>query len=354
MDRLKQVLETAAILVAMGFAGSALAQAPAPANPAQQGSAKPATTPPLQLRSLAPDAVADPFPPVNQKYFTAESPTVATVDSYLHAVLGYDANRIWRVMAIQKTAAPGVSKVTALVSEKTANAKVQQAIFFVTPDGKHLIADAGSGVLPFGADPYAAADALLKERADGPSHGAASKNLMLVEFADLECPHCKEAQPTMKRLAQDFPNARIVYENFPLVDIHPYAFKAAAYGVCVAKKSNDAFFTYEQAVYDTQTQLTADAADKTLDDAATKAGANAAAVATCAATPETKQKVDESIRLGNDVGVDQTPMLAVNGRLIPLGGIPYETIKEIIVFQATLDGVQAAAATPALAGPSPK
>jgi protein-disulfide isomerase len=316
----------------------------AQAAPAQQGGgAKPATTPPLQLRSLAPDAVADPFPPVNQKYFTADSPTVATVDSYLHTLLGYNPSRIWRVVAIQKTASPGVSKVTALVSEKVANAKVQTAVFYVMPDGKHLIADINSGLLPFGADPYGPGRALLQQRADGPSQGAAGKDLMLVEFSDLQCPHCKEAQATMKRLADDFPKARIVYESYPLVDIHPYAFKAAAYGVCVAKKSNEAFFTYAQAVYDTQSQLTPETADKTLDDAATKAGADATAIATCAASPEAKAAVDASLRLGADLGVDQTPMLAINGRLVPLGGIPYETLKELIVFQASLDGASAAA-----------
>ena len=104
---------------------------------------------PLQLHSLSPDTVADPFPPVNPKYFTADAPTVATVDSYLHVMLGYDANRIWRVVGIQKTTSVGVSKVTALVSEKAPGAKVQQAVFFTLPDGKHLIAD-NSGVLPFG------------------------------------------------------------------------------------------------------------------------------------------------------------------------------------------------------------
>jgi protein-disulfide isomerase len=132
-----------------------------------------------------------------------------------------------------------------------------------------------------------------------------------------------------------------VYESYPLVDVHPYAFKAATYGVCVAKRSNDAFFTYAQAVYDAQSQLTAETGDKTLDDAAAKAGADPTAIATCAASSEAKSEVEASLRLGTEVGVDQTPMLAINGRLVPLGGIPYETLKEIIVFQATLDGVPA-------------
>ncbi len=341
MDGLKQAFRMAALCASVLAMGSAWGQA-APA--AASGTKK--SAPPLRLQSLAPDTLADPFPPVDPKYFTAESPTVATVDSYLHRVLGYDSNRIWRVIAIQKTAAEGVSKVTALVSEKVANAKVQQAVFFVLPDGKHLIADMQSGVLPFGADPYAAARATLQAKADGPFEGSAAKDLMLVEFADLECPHCKEAQPTMKRLAEDFPKARLVYQSFPLTQIHPFAFKAAAYGVCVAKKSNAAFFAYAQAVYDTQSQLTEAAANDTLKAAATKAGADAAVVEACAATDETKQAVEASIKLAGELGVEQTPMLAINGRLIPLGGVPYETLKEIIIFQAGLDGVSAA--TPVL------
>jgi protein-disulfide isomerase len=343
---LKKALRLTAVCVALGWTGMLLAQAVTTA-PAQQGSTpQPAAKQaPLQLHSLNPDAIADPFPPVNLKFFTADSPSVATVDSYLHAVLGYDPNRIWRVIAIQTTPAAGVSKVTALVSEKTANAKVQQAAFFVLADGKHLIADT-SGVLPFGADPYAGNRAVVQARATGPWHGAPSKGLMLVEFADLQCPHCKDAQATMKRLAEDFPQAHIVYESLPLVDIHPFAEKSALYGVCVAKKSNDAFFAYTQAVYDTQSQLTPEAGDKTLNDAVTKAGADPAAVAACAATPEAKSAVDASTKLAGDLGVDQTPMLMVNGRLIPLGGVPYETLKQIVAFQAGMDGVSVPTAAP--------
>ncbi len=356
MDELKRVSQVA-IAAALVWTSMVLAQA-TPQTGNQSGtssatSSAPAKQAPLQLRSLAPDAVADPFPPINPKFFTAKSPTAATVDSYLHAVLGYDSNRIWRVVAIQTTPAAGVSRVTALVSEKTPNAKVQQAAFFVLDDGKHLIADT-SGVLPFGADPYAENRALLQARADGPARGAASKDLMLVEFADLQCPHCKDAAPTMKRLAEDFPKARIVWENYPLVDLHPFAEKAALDGVCVAKKSNEAFFAYADAVYATQDKLTADEGEETLKNAIVKAGADPAAVAECARLPETKHAVDASLKLGQEVGVDQTPMLMINGRLLPLGGIPYETLKQIVIFQAGLDGVSSAAATAPLVGPSPK
>ena len=324
-------------------------QAPSVQTPAAKAPAAKAPAPaaaPLKLYSLNSATQTDPFPPVNPKFFTADSPSVATVESYLKTMLGFDPNRIWRVMAIQKTPAAGVSKVTVVISERGPNAKVLTAAFFVLPDGKHLISSDASGISPFGAEPFVANRTLLQANATGPAHGAASKDLMLVEFADLQCPHCKDAQAIMTKLAQDFPKARIVFENFPLVDIHPYAFQAAAYGDCIAKQSSDAFFTYAQAVYDTQGALLPDTAEQTLKNAVTKAGQDPAAIATCAASASAKADVDAALKLGEDIGVDQTPMLAVNGRLLALTSIAYETLKTLIYFQASLDGVSAAAVSP--------
>ncbi|MBS1799077.1 MAG: thioredoxin domain-containing protein [Acidobacteria bacterium] len=349
--RRKGSLKKRAIVLSAVFAASvcaasisqAQAGAAAAAQPASQ--AAPAPKPPLQLQSLDPSSRPDPFPPVNAKYFTAATPTVDTVNAFLKALWGYDPNRIWRVEAIQTTQAPGVSKVIVFISDKSPNAKVASSSFFVTPDGKHAIAD-NSNVINFGATPFADTRKLLQDRADGAYRGAASKDLMLVEFADLQCPHCKEAQATMDKLAQDFPNARIVFQNFPLVEIHPFALKAAEYGYCITKQKNDAFFTYASAVFDNQAALTPDAGDKTLKDAVTKAGLDPAAIDACAATEQTKKAVEASIKLAQDVAVEQTPMLVVNGHMLPLNGVPYETLKTVISYQAAQDGVSTGAVAP--------
>lgn len=316
--------------------GAAPAQQPSaapqqPAGPAQQQK-------PLQLQTLDQATRPDPFPPVNPKFFTANSPTVETVNQFLKAQWGYDPKRIWRVEAIQSTPAPGVSKVVIFVTETTPNAKVQTTVFFVTPDGKHVIADA-SGVLPFGDKPFAEARKKLQDGADGAYRGAAGKDLMLVEFADLQCPHCKEAQTTMDQLAKDFPNARIVFQSFPIAELHPFAFKGAAYGYCIEKQKNDAFFPFAAAVFDAQSALTPETGDQTLKDAVVKAGLDPAAIDSCAATQGTKDAVAASVKLGESVGVDQTPVLAVNGRLLPLSQVPYELLKNIVSFQAVQDGV---------------
>ena len=65
----------------------------------------------------------------------------------------------------------------------------------------------------------------------------------------------------------------------------------------------------------------------------------------CAATQATKDQVNASVKLAADAGVDQTPMLAINGHILPLTGIPYETLKQIISYQASLDGVTGATTT---------
>ena len=310
------------------------AQQPQPAQ-SPAGDAKP-----LKLQGLESSTTPDPFPPINAANFTAKTPTTATVDRFLTALWGYDANRLWRVYAIQTTAAPNVSRVTVLVTAKGPNAKVQPTSFFVLPDGKHALA--GDAVIEFGERPFAEIRAKLQARADGPARGAAGKQLELVEFADMQCPHCKEAQASIDQLAKDFPKARIVYQNFPIASIHPFAVRAAQDGLCVAKAKPDAFWPYLQAVYDTQGGLTPEDGDATLKAAITKAGADPGAVDLCAATPEIKAAVENSVKLGEEIGVDQTPMLAINGHVVPVSpeAIPYETLKQIVAFQAAQDGVQ--------------
>jgi protein-disulfide isomerase len=332
---LATALSVTAMAGAQTSTGTGAAGTPAPAA-AQKAAV------PLQLQNLDPTTKADPFPAVNQKYFTASSPTVDTVNSFLKTLWGYDSNRIWRVEAIQTTSAPNVSKVVVFVSDRAANSKVQPVPFFVMPDGKHAVA--GDAVVPFGATPFAEMRKALQEHADGASRGATSKDFLLVEFADLQCPHCKEAQTTMDQLSKDFPNARVVFQSFPLPEVHPFAFKAAAYGYCVQKQKNDAFFPYAAAVYDTQEALTPETGDATLKSAVTKAGLDPATVDACASTQAIKDQVNASVKLGEAVGVDQTPTLSVNGHMLPLTQIPYETLKKIVAYQATLDGVNSVSA----------
>lgn len=301
-------------------------------------SEQPSAPTPQQVPSAPapPGVTGEPqFPPVNQANFDTTSPSKADVEAFLKTSWGYDANRSFEVYGIQKTPAPGVSKVTILAAEKGAQ-QIATLTFFVTPDGKHLLTQ--DAVLDFGPAPYKNNYLKLQQRADGPSRGAAGKQFELVEFADFQCPHCKDAQAIAEKLVQDFPQAHFVFENFPLVNIHPTAYKAATWGACVAQQGgSEAFFKYASSVFFAQNDLAGQGADQALRNAATAGGADPDKVAACADSPAGKGAVDASIRLGKELNVDETPMLFIDGRAVPMLAVPYEQLKTIIDYQFSLD-----------------
>jgi protein-disulfide isomerase len=309
---------------------TAVAQQQIPAAPPQQPAAAPSAPAPA-----GPPA----FPKPDPANFTATSPTKETINAFLESSWGYDETRVWQIQAIQKTPVDGITKVVVLVGDKTGKQKPGVIGFFTLPDGKHLIAD--DQIIPFGDHPFADYRAMLQQRADGPYRGSASKDLELVEFADFQCPHCKDAQANMDKLAVDFPKARIVFQNYPLVKIHPAAMKAAEYSVCVAKQGGSAaFFQFAAAVFEGQDGLaTPDGQTLTLNSAVVKAGLDPAKIEACSKTPEAGASVDASVKLAGDLNINETPILMVNGRLVPVGGAPYDVLKKIVEYQEKMDGI---------------
>ena len=332
MIRLSIRFASAAVLAAFSlpfFAAAAQQQIPA-APPQEPSAAAPAAPAP---------SAAPVFPKPDPANFTATSPTKETINAFLQSSWGYDENRIWQIQAILKTPVEGISKVVVVVGDKSGKQKPGAIGFFALPDGKHIIAD--EQVLNFGEHPFADFRAELQQRADGPYRGSASKDLELIEFADFQCPHCKDAQANMDKLAVDFPKARIVFQNYPLVKLHPAALKAAEYGLCVAKQGgSNAFFQFAAAVFDGQDGLaTSDGQTLTLNSAVVKAGLDPAKIEACSATPEVAASVEASVKLALDLNINETPTLMVNGRQVPIGGAPYDVLKKIVEYQEKLDGI---------------
>jgi len=259
---------------------------------------------------------------------TTVLPSEATVDSFLQQTFGYDPQVSWKIASIKPAPVPGLAQVDVVLASPQGQ---QGSRFFVTADGEHAVI---GDIIPFGAKPFEPAKKTLEKGITGPSRGPKDAAVTIVEFGDLQCPACKAAQPAIEGLVAAEPNARFVFQNFPL-EMHNWAAKGAAYADCVAQVSNDAFWKFVSKTYETQSDITAENADAKLTAIADGAGVKGADIATCAATPVPKAHVDASLALGKAVNVTGTPTLFINGRSLGnVANVPAATLKELVDFAA--------------------
>ncbi len=255
-------------------------------------------------------------------------PSEETVNSFLQQTFGWDSQTSWKIVSIKPSPAQGLAEVTVRLANPQGE---QNTVFYVSEDEKHAVV---GEIIPFGAHPYQADRERLQKGINGVSRGPENAPVTMVEFSDLQCPHCKDAQPIIEKLIGDEPNARFVLQQFPL-PMHDWAFKGASYADCLGRTNKDAYWKFIDDVFKSQSEITAANADEKLKAAVTAAGGSADAVASCAVKPDTKNRVDQSIALGKAVDVTGTPTLFINGRKVSsITGTPYEVLKKLVDFGA--------------------
>jgi len=259
---------------------------------------------------------------------TVNLPSEATVNAFMQQTFGYETQISWKISSIKPAPVPGLAQVDVIL----ANPQGQQlSRFYVTPDGDHAVI---GDIIPFGAKPFDPARKTLEKGITGPSRGPKNAAVTIVEFGDLQCPACKAAQPAIESLIASEPDARFVFQNFPL-EMHNWAAKGAAYADCVAQASNDAFWKFIAKTYETQSDITAENADEKLTALADGAGVKGADIAVCASTPVPKAHVEASLALGKSVNVTGTPTLFINGRSIGnVSQVPASSLKALVDFAA--------------------
>jgi protein-disulfide isomerase len=252
-------------------------------------------------------------------------PTMEEVEASMKRSFGYDPGVTWQIYEIKESSIPGLAEI--LVSMN----KQQPVHLFLAPGAQTAIA---GQMIPFGPNPFAAARANLKG-AFGPSRGGPNPPIDIIEFSDLECPHCKVAQPVLAKLFADFPQVRFIFQQFPLpASLHPWALKAAQYADCAGQMDKDAFWKYVDSIFENQGGIALATADDKLKELATAAGLDAQKISTCAASPETDARIKKSQALGATLDVNETPTVFINGRRVPgIANIPYDNLKQLVQFE---------------------
>ncbi|HTU29096.1 MAG TPA: Na+/H+ antiporter NhaA [Solirubrobacteraceae bacterium] len=76
----------------------------------------------------------------------------------------------------------------------------------------------------------------------------------LLEYGDLECPYCGQAEPVLRELLSDFGEVRYAWRHLPLNDVHPHAQMAAE--AAEAAGAQDHFWEMHDLMFEHQDALT--------------------------------------------------------------------------------------------------
>ena len=265
--------------------------------------------------------------PLSESTSLTNLPTEAEVNAFLQAQVGWEPQTTWKIVSIKPSQAAGLAEVKVQMSGPQGQGG---QTFFVSADGKHAVF---GEIVPFGKHPFEETRLELQKKAKGPSRGPATAPVTIVEFSDLQCPHCKEANPTVEKLLSENPNIHFILQNYPL-PMHNWAMKGAAYADCVSRSSPEAFWKFVDGVYAVQADITAENADQKLTELADQAGVKGSDIAACSTQPETQTRVETSVNLGKAVDVTATPTLFINGRPVGVSGNNYDVLKHLVDFAA--------------------
>jgi protein-disulfide isomerase len=210
----------------------------------------------------------------------------------------------------------------------------KSAPFLVSTDGKTL---AQFNKFDLSQDPKDTVSA-----AGRPARGGAENApVLIVVYDDLECPYCArmnaELFPAVLDRYKD--QVRVVYRDFPLEELHPWAMHAAVDANCLGSASTAGywnFIDYVHAHADTMAgaEKTAAKADATLDKLTLDEGArqkvDQAALAACVQKQdESKMKASVEQAEADPLRLNSAPVLFINGEKVE-GVVPIETLYRII------------------------
>jgi protein-disulfide isomerase len=185
---------------------------------------------------------------------------------------------------------------------------------------------------------------------DDPRKGSPSAPVRIVEFADFQCPSCRQFVENTQGALDQLYGDRIewVFLDFPLTQIHDRAMPAALAAACAHRQGK--FWPYHDLLYRNQPNF----GDGQLEDYAEEAGLDVNAWRACYEAAEPRAGIEADIALAQELGVDGTPAFLVGGEHLK-GALPLTAFMEVIdplLREAATRGAGAAGA-PEAGGPAP-
>lgn len=198
--------------------------------------------------------------------------------------------------------------------------------YYLTADGQELV---GGKLWYLAESPFA--DVLKQLPTEGPSFGPADAKVTMTVFSDFECPYCRQlAQTIRQNIPKLYPTqVRVVFIDFPLQQIHPWAYAMAQAARCVADGHDDRFWALHDWIFEHQQEITKENLKDKVLGYAKDHGLDTASIGTCIDNHATQAAVDRDIAFGKRLHLDQTPVVFVNGRMLG-GAQKWDTLDAVI------------------------
>jgi|GEM_PF-656833 protein-disulfide isomerase len=208
--------------------------------------------------------------------------------------------------------------------------------FLLSKDGKKLLY---MKEFDLSEDPYA--KVVSKINLSGrPIRGQENAAVTIVVYDDYQCPFCARMYVTLVNEVMNRyrDRVRIVLKDFPIIEAHPWAMRAAIDSNCLAQQNSGAYWEFSDYIHTHQQDVnakfkapsgdSASALDILAEETGKKHGTNAATLQACL-TQQDRTPVEASMMEGKSLGVSATPTLFVNGQELE-GVLSTENLRLVI------------------------
>ena len=167
-------------------------------------------------------------------------------------------------------------------------------------------------------------DQIFANGAD-PVGGNPKGDVTLVEFFDYHCGYCRGMAPQLRALLSQDPKVRFVFKDIPILS--PESTVAAKAALAAARQGQGKYQDFHFALMQSK-DLTREA----IFDTAAKVGLDTKRLAQDMDDPAIAAKIDQNLKLAEDLGVNGTPAFVIGDTLIP-GATEPARLAELIAKQ---------------------
>lgn len=184
-----------------------------------------------------------------------------------------------------------------------------------------------------------------------PVRGNKDAKVTVVVYDDFQCPYCSKMHQTLNDVMKSYGDRiKVVYKDFPLAEIHPWAQRAAIDSNCLAKQSAGAYWDFADYVHANPQQIKGEQravegqqaeVDRIAMDMGKRHGTDAAALKSCVEA-QSNNDLKASVREAESIGVEATPAVIINGTKLD-GALPEEELRMVLDRELKDAGAEAAA-----------